>query len=44
MLRKGLYPHEYMDDLEKFNVRSLSEKEEFHSNLNMENYADSDYK
>ena len=33
LLRKGVYPYEYMDDWEKFNETTLPEKEEFYSNL-----------
>ena len=33
-----------MDDWEKFNATTLAEKEEFYSNLNMENITDADYK
>ena len=29
MLRKGVYPYEYMDDSEKFNETSLPEKKIF---------------
>ena len=29
LLRKGVYPYKYMDDLEKFNETTLPEKEEF---------------
>ena len=29
MLRKGVYPYEYMDDWEKINDESLPEKELF---------------
>ena len=36
LLRKGVYPYEYMDDWEKFNKISLSEKEDFYSHLNVE--------
>ena len=43
LLRKGVYPYEYMDDWEKFNETILTEKEEFYSNLNMEDIADADY-
>ena len=32
-----------MDDWEKFNDTSLSEKEEIYNNLNMEDITDSDY-
>ena len=43
MLRKGVYPYEYMDEWEKFNETSLPEKEEFYSNVNMEDITDADY-
>ena len=43
LLRKGVYPHEYMDDREKFNETTLSEKEEFYNCLNMEDITDADY-
>ena len=43
LLRKGVYPYEYIDDWEKFNKASFPEKEEFHSNLNMEDITDVDY-
>ena len=38
LLRKGVYPYEYMDDWEKFNETSLPEekKKDFYSHLNME--------
>ena len=32
-----------MDDWEKFNERSLPEKEDFYSHLNMEDITDADY-
>ena len=34
---------EYMDEWEKFNETTLPEKEEFYSNLNMEDITDADY-
>ena len=43
LLRKGVYPYEYMDDWEKFNETTLPEKEEFYTNLNMEYIPDADY-
>ena len=43
LLRKGVYPHEYIDDWEKFNEATLPEKEEFYSNLNIEDITDADY-
>ena len=44
LLRKGVYPYEYMDSWEKFNETSLPSKEDFYSNLNMENIDDIDYR
>ena len=38
----AVYPYEYMDDWEKFNETSLREKEDFYSNLNMEDIIDTD--
>ena len=43
MLRKGVYPYEYMDDWEKLKETSLPEKEGFFNNLNMEDITDADY-
>ena len=43
LLRKGVYSYEYKDDWEKFNETALPEKEEFYSNLNMEENTDADY-
>ena len=42
LLKKGVYLYECMDEWEKFNKTSLPEKEEFCSNLNMENITDID--
>ena len=42
-MRKGIYPYEYIDDWEKFNVTLLSEKEDSYSYLNMEDITDEDY-
>ena len=44
LLRKGVYPYEYMDNWERFNETSLPSKESFYSNLNMENVEDIDYR
>ena len=44
MLRKGVYLYEYMDNWEKFIEKSLIEKEESYSNLNMDNIIDAAYK
>ena len=42
MLRKGVYPYEYMDNWEKFN-KTLPGKEDFYSHLNTEDITDPDY-
>ena len=44
LLRKGVYPYEYMDSWEKLNETSLPSKEDFYSHLNMENINDIDYR
>ena len=43
LLRKSIYPYEYMDSLEKFNETSLPDKESFDSELNKEGITDEDY-
>ena len=43
LLRKGVYPYEYMDDWVKFNGTSLPEKEIFYSHLNMEDTTDAEF-
>ena len=43
LLRKGVYPYEYMDVWQKFNEISLSEREDFYSHLNMEDITNADY-
>ena len=40
---KDVYHYEYMDDWRKFNETSLPEKEDFYSDLNMEDITDVDY-
>ena len=44
LLRKGAYPYEYVDTWEKFSEISLPSKEDFYSNLNMEDISDIDYR
>ena len=41
LLRKGVYPYEYMDSWERFD-ETLPDKEAYYSNLNMEDIADVD--
>ena len=43
LLRKSVYPNEYMNCWEKLNEIILAEKEEFYSNLNMEDITAADY-
>ena len=40
MIRKGVYPYEYMDDWEKFEEISLLPKDAFYSRLNMKGISD----
>ena len=44
LLRKGVYPYEYMDSWERFDETSLPDKEAFYSSLNMENITDVDHR
>ena len=44
LLRKGVFPYEYMDNWGRFDETSLLNKESFYSNLNMENIDDIDYR
>ena len=44
LLRKGVYPYEYMDNWERFNETSLPNKESFYNSLNIENIDDIDYR
>ena len=44
LLKKGVYPYEYADTWERFSEISLPSKEDFYSNLNMEDISDIDYR
>ena len=44
LLRKSVYPYEYMDNFERSGETSLPDKESFYSSLNMENIDDIDYR
>ena len=44
LLRKGVYPYEYMDSWEKFNETFLPPKNNFYSELTLEDITDKDYK
>ena len=43
LLRKGIYPYEYIDNWNKFDETLLPSKEEFYSNLNMSIISDKEY-
>ena len=43
LLRKGVYPYEYMDGWNKFNEKVLPSKESFYSSLIMEDISETDY-
>ena len=44
LLRKGVYPYEYMDTWERFDETSLPDKEAFYSRLNREDITDVDHR
>ena len=43
LVRKGVYPYEYMSSWDKFEESQLPPIEAFYSNLNMSNLSDDDY-
>ena len=43
LLRKGVYPYEYIDSWKKFNETALPNKKAFYSNLFLEDVTDEDY-
>ena len=43
LLRKGVYPYEYMDEWNKFDEKGLPSKESCYSNLTMEDVSDTYY-
>ena len=42
-MQKSVYPYEYMNHWKKINEKSLPHKEDFCSDLNMEDITDADY-
>ena len=42
LLRKGIYPYKYMDSWEKFDETTLPSKDDFYSNLHLEDISDED--
>ena len=43
LLRKGIYPYEYMDSRERFNAPLLPDKKTFYRELTLEEITDKDY-
>ena len=43
LLKKGIYPYEYMNNWNKFNETELPIKKEFYNKLNQENITSEDY-
>ena len=43
LIRKGVYPYEYMDGWDKFEEKRLPSKDEFYSKLNMSGISEKDY-
>ena len=43
LLRKGVYPYEYMGSWKRFNETELPSKDKFYSTLNLEDISDDDY-
>ena len=43
LVRKGIYPYEYMDSWERFDETSLPDKKAFYSELYLENITNEDY-
>ena len=43
LLRKGIYPYEYIDSWERFDENTIPPKEASYSELNLENITDKDY-
>ena len=44
LMRKGVYPYNYVDSLERLSETQLPPKEAFYSKLNKEHISDEDYK
>ena len=43
LLRKGVFPHDWFNSLEKLDERQLPQKEAFYSKLNNSNITDDDF-
>ena len=42
LIRKGVYPYEYMDSWDKFEEKRVLSKDEFYSKLNMSGISEKD--
>ena len=43
LLKKGVYPYEYIDNWERFDENKIPPKDAFYSEFNLENITDKDY-
>ena len=43
MSKKGVYPYDFMDSMEKFENKELNKIKEFYSTLNEEHISEKDY-
>ena len=43
LIRKGVYPYEYMDSWDKFEEKQLPSKDKFYSKLNMSGISEKDH-
>ena len=43
LIKKGIYPYEYMNDWDRFKETRLPPKEAFYSKLNMTGVSEEDY-
>ena len=43
LLRKGVYPYEYIDSWEKIDENRLPSKKDFYANWSLEDISDKDY-
>ena len=44
LLKKGVYPYEYMDNCKRFDETSFPDEKDFYSSLNMEGITDVDHR
>ena len=44
MLKKGVYPYQYMDSMDRFDETTLPNIEKFYSKLQLKHISEKDYK